>query len=79
MPKLTLPQLERHLSGSETVPTPPPQRDGEAAGDLAYRLYTLCERKRRLPYNALIVTWPEILRLEEERRRSAPVQGQMEL
>jgi putative DNA methylase len=39
----------------------------EAARELCYRLYTLCERKKRaaeaLPYNALVQSWPEILRL----------------
>jgi len=39
---------------------------GEAARDLAYRLYTMCERKgwaqEALSYNALVVAWPEIAR-----------------
>jgi putative DNA methylase len=39
----------------------------EAARELAYRLYMLCERKNwpkeALAYNALVVSWPEILRL----------------
>ena len=39
----------------------------EAARELAYRLYTICERKKRAPqalsYNALVQSWPEILRL----------------
>jgi putative DNA methylase len=39
---------------------------GEQARELAYRLYSICERKGRaqeaLPYNALIVAWPEIAR-----------------
>ncbi len=52
---------------------------GVAARDLAYRLYTLCERKgwaqEALPYNSLVVAWPEVARLAEERRRSTPVQG----
>jgi putative DNA methylase len=38
----------------------------EAARELAYRLYMLCERRRRpreaLAYNALVVSWPEITR-----------------
>lgn len=39
---------------------------GEVARDLAYRLYTLCERKKwaeeALAYNSLVVAWPEITR-----------------
>jgi putative DNA methylase len=39
----------------------------EVARELAYRLYTLCERKKRAPdalaYNGLIQSWPEIARL----------------
>ncbi len=39
----------------------------ETARELAYRLYTLCERKKRateaLAYNGLVQSWPEILRL----------------
>jgi putative DNA methylase len=40
---------------------------GETARDLAYRLYGICERKKwaqeALPYNSLVVAWPEISRL----------------
>jgi putative DNA methylase len=43
---------------------------GDAARDLAYRLYVLCERKKRpqeaLAYNALVQSWPEIQRLAAE-------------
>jgi putative DNA methylase len=43
----------------------------EAARELAYRLYTLCERKKRAPealsYNSLVQSWPEIMRLSLER------------
>lgn len=39
----------------------------EVARDLAYRLYTLCERKKwaqeASAYNALVVAWPEIQKL----------------
>jgi putative DNA methylase len=42
---------------------------GEIARDLAYRLYVTCERKGwaelALPYNALVVAWPEITRLAD--------------
>ncbi len=41
----------------------------EVARELAYRLYTLCERKKRaaeaLAYNALVQSWPEISRLAQ--------------
>jgi putative DNA methylase len=43
----------------------------EVARELAYRLYTLSERKKRaqeaLAYNALVQSWPEIVRLARER------------
>jgi putative DNA methylase len=42
----------------------------ELARELAYRLYTLCERKKRaaeaLAYNGLVQSWPEIARLAQE-------------
>ena len=42
----------------------------ETARELAYRLYTLCERKKRateaLAYNGLVQSWPEITRLSRE-------------
>jgi putative DNA methylase len=42
----------------------------ETARELAYRLYTVCERKKRaaeaLSYNALVQSWPEITRLARE-------------
>jgi putative DNA methylase len=42
----------------------------ETARELCYRLYTLCERKKRpaeaLAYNALVQSWPEITRLARE-------------
>ncbi|MCW5970213.1 MAG: transposase [Blastocatellales bacterium] len=41
----------------------------EIARELCYRLYTLCERKKRaaeaLSYNALVQSWPEIVRLAQ--------------
>jgi putative DNA methylase len=42
----------------------------EAARELAYRLYTLSERKKRsaeaMSYNSLVQSWPEIMRLARE-------------
>ncbi len=55
----------------------------DAARELAYRLYILCERKKRaqeaLVYNALVQSWPEIQRLarETESRPAQPQQTSM--
>lgn len=42
----------------------------EVARELCYRLYTICERKKRaqeaMAYNALVQSWPEIVRLARE-------------
>jgi len=50
----------------------------ETARELAYRLYTLCERKKRaaeaLSYNALVQSWPEIVRLAREGAAARPAQ-----
>jgi len=50
----------------------------EVARELAYRLYTLCERKKRAPealsYNALVQSWPEIARLANETSKAQPQQ-----
>ena len=39
----------------------------ETARDLAYRLYSLCERKKwaeeALAYNGLVIAWPELTKL----------------
>ena len=57
--------------------------EGEIARDLAYRLYTTCERKgwaqEALAYNSLVVAWPEIRRLAAEAQRGGAVQGRMEI
>ena len=53
---------------------------GEIARDLCYRLYTVCERKKRAPealaYNGLVQSWPEISRLAKMER---PLESQGEL
>ena len=53
----------------------------DAARDLAYRLYNLCERKQRakeaLSYNGLIVAWPQIEKLAQDEQAATPVQGDM--
>ena len=47
----------------------------ETARELCYRLYSLCERKKRaaeaLSYNGLVQSWPEIARLAQMRRSEA--------
>lgn len=51
----------------------------EIARELAYRLYTLCERKKRaaeaLAYNGLVQSWPEITRLAHEAGKPKNEQG----
>jgi putative DNA methylase len=52
----------------------------EIARELCYRLYTLCERKKRAPealsYNALVQSWPEITRLVREGVKQKPQQSE---
>ena len=51
----------------------------ETARELCYRLYTLCERKKRaaeaLSYNGLVQSWPEISRLAREGGKPRIEQG----
>ena len=53
----------------------------EIARELAYRLYTLCERKKRaieaLAYNGLVQSWPEILRLARDDVKQQPAQADL--
>jgi putative DNA methylase len=53
----------------------------EIARELAYRLYTVCERKKRaaeaLSYNGLVQSWPEITRLSREEMTTRPTQPQL--
>jgi putative DNA methylase len=53
----------------------------EVARELAYRLYTICERKKRateaLSYNGLVQSWPEIMRLAREARPASHAQSEM--
>ncbi len=53
----------------------------EAARELAYRLYTICERKKRsaeaLSYNGLVQSWPEITRLARESSKPKSEQGDL--
>jgi putative DNA methylase len=51
----------------------------ETARELAYRLYNVCERKKRaieaLSYNGLVQSWPEIARLAREGPTAAATVG----
>jgi putative DNA methylase len=53
---------------------------GETARELAYRLYSICERKKwadeALAYNSLVIAWPELskLALSSRNRQSATQQ-----
>ena len=53
----------------------------EVARELCYRLYTLCERKKRaaeaLSYNALVQSWPEITRLAREEQKTEAEQASL--
>ncbi len=55
--------------------------EAESARDLAYRLYTLCERKgwaqEAIAYNGLVVTWPELQRRAHDLAASAPQQDRL--
>ena len=55
--------------------------NAEAARELAYRLYRICDQKNRsqeaLGYNALVQSWPEVARLAQQVDR--PTQGRMGL
>lgn len=53
----------------------------EIARELCYRLYTLCERKKRaqeaMSYNGLVQSWPEILRMAQESASRQPLQAEL--
>ena len=55
----------------------------EAARELCYRLYTVCERKKRaaegLSYNSLVQSWPEIIRLARASEEAKTADDQLEL
>ena len=87
-PRLTVWEAVHHLiraleSGGEGAAAQLVAKLGstaETARELAYRLYTLCERKKRaaeaLSYNGLVQSWPEITRLA---RAGAPPGAQAPL
>lgn len=55
----------------------------EPARELAYRLYALCERKKRasdaLAYNGLVQSWPELIRLAQSGTKQQPAPAQSDL
>lgn len=77
-PRLTAWETVHHLirvleSGGESAAAVLVAKLGaqaDVARELCYRLYTLCERKKRtteaLAYNGLVQSWPEITRLAHE-------------
>jgi putative DNA methylase len=55
---------------------------GETARELAYRLYSICERKKwadeALAYNSLVIAWPELSKLAlSSRNRQTSTQQEM--
>ena len=77
-PRLTAWEIVHHLirvlgSGGESAAADLVAKLGakaEVARELCYRLFTLCEKKKRaaeaLSYNGLVQSWPEITRLARE-------------
>lgn len=82
-PRLTSWEVVHHLirvlgSGGECAAAALVAKLGsraESARELAYRLYTICERKKRateaFAYNGLVQSWPEIVRLAQEGGKTA--------
>ena len=80
-PRLTAWEMVHHLvraleAGGESAAAELAAQLGakaEVARELCYRLYTLCERKKRtaeaLSYNSLVQSWPEITRLAREEQK----------
>ena len=85
-PRLTAWEMVHHLvraleAGGESAAAAlaaPLGTKAEAARELCYRLYTLCERKKRtaaaLSYNSLVQSWPEINRLAREEQKAGAEQ-----
>jgi putative DNA methylase len=88
-PRLSAWEIVHHLiralgSGGEVAASALVAKLGsraEIARELAYRLYTLCERKKRateaLAYNGLVQSWPEIMRLALEGGSRQPMQADL--
>lgn len=89
-PRLTVWEIVHHLiraleAGGESAAASLVAKLGakaEIARELAYRLYTIAERKKRaaeaLSYNGLVQSWPEIMRLAREAAAvGGPAQAEM--
>lgn len=87
--RLTVWEMVHHLirrleTGEETAAALLGQLGGraDAARDLAYRLYSICERKKRateaMAYNGLVQSWPELAKLSAEPNRKAPRQQEID-
>lgn len=86
-PRLTAWEIVHHLirvfeAGGETAAASMAAQLGikaEVGRELAYRLFNICDRKKRaaeaLSYNALVQSWPEIMRLAHERREPGETQS----
>ena len=82
-PRLTVWEMVHHLirvleTGGERAAAELVEKLGaraESVCELCYRLYTVCERKKRaaeaFAYNSLVQSWPEIVRLAEEQTRQS--------
>lgn len=87
-PRLTTREITSHLirvlETGETAASELVAKLGtkaEPSRELAYRLYTTCERKKRaqeaLAYNTLVQSWPEITRLAQTVRPANLTQGDL--
>jgi putative DNA methylase len=88
-PRLTVWEMVHHLirtleAGGESAAAELVAKLGskaETARELCYRLYTVCERKKRaaeaLSYNGLVQSWPEITRLAREGGRPRAEQREL--
>ena len=81
--RLTVWEMVHHLIRMlDTGETPAAELIGklgvraETARELAYRLYTVAERKKRaaeaLAYNGLVQSWPDLLKLAQEQAANRP-------
>jgi len=88
--RLTVWEVTQHLirvlvdKGSEEVAADLLRKAGalgDVARDLAYRLYTICDRKKwaqeALAYNSLVVAWPELVKLAGQKEVKGPSQQQL--
>ena len=90
-PRLTVWEMVHHLiraleADGEAAAAELVAKLGAKAGiarELAYRLYTVCERKKRaaeaLSYNSLVQSWPEISRLAHEGATASAESTQAEM